>query len=346
MIIDYLILKIYSHMKEERTLYAVYHLLKGKRSIQTVQDAHLYNITDYYGIYKNLTLNEYEIILNKLKNEQKIKKKATTDTYIITPTGLDYLKESKDNGMVFLGIKYNSVAPSFYKRILLFIQVWANSNQASQNYLPIIEDFQTENFIKSLYRTRKTLVKADLSDLYGELGRILSELPDKYALIYVERLTGYKHYGLSLDQLALKNKLSKHSVELILTSINHQIISVVSTNHSKYKTLNLLIEDLITKNNLTLSASKTYQLFSQNKNLQEIASMRNLKLNTIYDHIIEIALYDTNFDIEAFVTPRGYDEIVNYVETYQTFKLKDIKENINEEITYFQIRLVLSTIYT
>lgn len=340
---NYLVLKIYSNMKEERTLYAVYHLLKGKRSIQTVQDAHLYNVTDYYGIYKSLTLKDYEQILQNLKNEKKLIKSNNTDTYKVTSKGVDYLNKSNYSSIHFSGMAYNSIAPIFYKRLLLFIQVWTNSNKRNHIYMPIIEDVQAEDYIKKLYRQRKGYVKIDLTYLYEELNLILSNLPQKDVMMYVERLTSYNNYGLSLDQLALKNELSKHTVELILTSINHQIISKVSADLNSFKTLNMLIEDLITKNNLTLSASKTYQLFTQNKNLQEIANKRNLKLNTIYDHIIEIALYDSDFDIEAFVTSSEANEIMDYVKTYKTFKLKEIKDNISEEITYFQIRLVLST---
>src|SRR5699024_10441567 len=97
---------------------------------------------------------------------------------------------------------------------------------------------------------------------------------------------------------------------------------------------------------LTISASKTYELFNQSKNLQEIVQIRDLILNTIYDHVIEIALYDADFDVRRLVSLNISNEYINYVETNKIFKLKDIKDNINKEISYFQIRLVLSTMYT
>src|SRR5699024_3764092 len=242
-----------------------------------------------------LSLHEYDVILQNLLNEKKINYNDTTHTYSITKKGESYIREGNHSRMFFLGMSYNNAAPIFYKRILLFIQVWSNSIQLNQRYMPIIEDVQTENFIKNLYRQRKTYVKLDLTHLFVELKNILSKIPEQNALIYVERLTGYKHYGLSVDQLALKNKVDNHTVELTLTSINHQILSIVTEHHQEYKTLYLLIEDLISKSHLTISATKTYELFNQNKNLQEIAQIRNLKLNTIYDHVIEIALYDSNF---------------------------------------------------
>src|SRR5699024_10604664 len=136
-------------MKEERTLYSIFYLLKGKRSIQTVQDAHLYNLTSYYGIYKKLSLHEYDVILQNLLNEKKINYNDTTHTYSITKKGESYIREGNHSRMFFLGMSYNNAAPIFYKRILLFIQVWSNSIQLNQRYMPIIEDVQTENFIKN-----------------------------------------------------------------------------------------------------------------------------------------------------------------------------------------------------
>src|SRR5690625_5681018 len=103
--------------------------------------------------------------------------------------------------------------------------------------MPIIKNIEIENFIKILYKQRKTYFKLDLSHLFVELKDILRKIPEQKALMYVERLTGYKHYGLSVDQLALKNKVDNHTVELTLTSINHQILSVVSEHHKEYKTL-------------------------------------------------------------------------------------------------------------
>jgi len=344
MLIDYLILKVYSHMKEERTLYGVFHLLKGKQSIQTVQDAHLYNLTAFYGIYKDLTIKEYNLILQNLIKKQFIEITNDSDKYIITHKGREFLTENKYSKLKFYGMQYNNVAPAFYKRLLLFIQVWTNSNQKSVKYVPIVENIYVEDFIKRLYKERRTKVKEDIINLYSELSTILKTIPDKYALIYVERLTGYKYFGLSIDQLSQKYKLSRHTVELIITYVNHQIIFAINENELKYKLLRLLVRDIINNNHLTISASKTYQLFKQNKSLQDIANIRNLKLNTIYDHIIEIALYDINFKINKFVTNEEANEIINYVETFKTFKLKEIKENISEHITYFQIRLVLATL--
>lgn len=46
-------------MQKERSISAVYYLLQGKQSIQTIQDAQLFGLTEYFGVYKNLTKRRF-----------------------------------------------------------------------------------------------------------------------------------------------------------------------------------------------------------------------------------------------------------------------------------------------
>src|SRR5690625_7253922 len=137
-------------MKEERTIYSIFYLLKGRRSIQTVQDAHLFNLTSYYGLYKKISLHEYDVTLQNLLDEQKINYNYTTHTYFITKKGESYIREDNLSQVFFSGMKYNNVAASFYKRILLFIKVFFYCNCLNQIFFLIIEYIITNNFINYL----------------------------------------------------------------------------------------------------------------------------------------------------------------------------------------------------
>ena len=46
----------------ERTIYSIYHLLKGKKSSQTIQDTHLFHLQPLFQTYTNLSRNELEKI--------------------------------------------------------------------------------------------------------------------------------------------------------------------------------------------------------------------------------------------------------------------------------------------
>ncbi|HLQ84294.1 MAG TPA: helix-turn-helix domain-containing protein [Pseudogracilibacillus sp.] len=339
-LIDLLILKSCKKIKNERTIYSVYHLFNGRSSIQTLQDAHLYKLSHLYGIYKNLTVKEFNEIILKLENKNLLKKYDDNNRFIITDNGIELT--SVPIPLYFNGIVYEQYATKFNQRLLLFVQVWTNSNKENSNYIPVIDDFKTENFIKKLYLNRKSEVKLDLNKLFLELSHIFETINEHQRDFYIDRLSGYRNYGLSIQQLASKYKTDLHTINLYLESTNHIIIKNVLKKPKEYTILNLLLMDLLDENRLTKSARDTYQLFKQGYDLNDISIKRQLKLSTIYDHLVEIALYDQSFPINKFVRYKTQSEIIAYVNKQKTYKLKDIKENVSKEITYFQIRLVLS----
>lgn len=340
-LIDLLILKCCTRIKDERTIYSIYHLFNGRASIQTLQDAHLYELTHLYGIYKKLTVAEFNLIISNLKNENLLEQVENTHQYIITNQGINMLEKFvlpiKVNGLL-----YEGYSDEFYQRLLLFIQVWTNRNQKSVDYIPVIDNYKVEHFIKRLYIKRKNQSQLDLKQLFDELSAIFKNLPDRQINYYIDRITGYNYYGLSMPQLAKKYETDKHTIHLSLVSTNHQILEHVLNNPTKYQILHLLMTNLLIEKNMTSSASETYKFFKEGYDLPSIARIRHLKLNTIYDHIVEISLYDHSFPLNNYVPILAQQEIVNYVRKHKTFKLKEIKDNISQEITYFEVRLVLS----
>ena len=58
--IESIILNCLKQLNGERTIYSIYHLLKGKKTSQTIQDAHLFEITHYFGVYQWFTREDLE----------------------------------------------------------------------------------------------------------------------------------------------------------------------------------------------------------------------------------------------------------------------------------------------
>ncbi|MEK1830637.1 helix-turn-helix domain-containing protein [Priestia megaterium] len=85
---------------------------------------------------------------------------------------------------------------------------------------------------------------------------------------------------------------------------------------------------------------------SKGKKLEEIAYIRRLKESTIEDHIAELALFVPSFSIDAYVSPKQQEKIISAFEGLRTNKLKVIKEEVKDDVTYFQIRLVLAKHFT
>lgn len=330
-------------MQYERSISATYYLLQGKQSIQTIQDANLFGLTPYYGIYKNLAKDRFFELVQEFEQNHMLQQQ-TENYYNVTEKGKRWLQNSSLHNHYLNGVDYKQFDEIYFKRLLLLIQVWTNSKKQNYTYVPIIENTDIENWVKRYY----TLSKKNLDDylhlLYKELVAILSLLPAEYPAIFLDQFTSYQIIGLTTEQIATKFRLTVEDIHVTTIHIIHFMLKTVQEQASKYKLLYFIGKDLFPRRKLTNSAEKTSELLHQGLSITEIASIRKLKVNTIYDHIVEIALHDKNFPLSLYVPKPYQEQIIQAIKRFRSYKLKDIKVEIDENITYFQIRLVLAKI--
>lgn len=335
-----------SHINEERSIGSVYYLLTGKRSIQTVQDAHLYGLDKFYGIFKKLNKLTFDQVVQTLVHQQLLTSPSTPAlTSKPTVKGEKWLMENQHHFpfSYFNGLTYHEIDATFLERLLLLIQVLTNSKMKHSSYIPVIDRPTTIRWMKSFYKRMKLEIDEQLVEIYHELSFMLVKFPEREAAIFVDRLTGFKHYGMSVQQLSKRYNLSQNDVEVLLIGMAHRMLHMIQHHSEKYPLLSQLTADLSTTGFITQSANYTYRLIQKGYSIDEIVQRRRLKINTIYDHIVEIALYDSDFPIHTYVSEEKQQEILKAVEQTNSSKLKAIKDIVSEEISYFQIRLALTS---
>ena len=345
LILERIILTCSLHIKAERTTSAIYHLLLGKKSIQTVQDAHIYQLEKFYGIYRTLTKKAFNQKIVELVNKQHLVKNPSQETtYICTHTGEVWLEKHKNqfNLTYFNGLKYGETANIFFERLILLIQTITNSNKDFYAFIPVIDKEPVENWVKMVYKKTKGSEVKLLGTIYEELYRLLVSYSNKEANIFVDRLTGYKKYGMSIEQLAAGYKCDIHDIQLLLSGVLQSIVHIVQSKNNDFPFLSFILKDLSLASPITKSTSVTHDLLKKTYSIDQIAKIRQLKINTIYDHFVEIALYDKAFPIHQFVSEHTQAEILRAVDQTKTYKLKQLKQQLSVDITYFQIRLVLA----
>ncbi|WP_099158393.1 helix-turn-helix domain-containing protein [Virgibacillus ndiopensis] len=341
MLFDGILLKCCSNIKNERSLAAIYHLLQGKKSIQTVQDAHSYALKNFYGIYRSITK---QLIDKQIR--QLIKQNLLTDDFIPTTNGENWLLHNEYILLLdmFNGIKYHTIAPVFSDRLLLLIQTLTNSKKNYFSFIPIIDKTSVLYWMKLYYRKIKSNETAYLNAIYVELQQLLSTFSNEEANLFVDRLSGYKMYGKSSHQLSESHNLNLPDLHLVWVRMVHRILSAVYSDFMRYPILHSIISDIENKILITSSAQRTVNLLHEKYTVEDIAQIRKLKINTIYDHIVEIALFDSAFPIAQYVSKEQQGEIIKAIERTNSSSLKTIKEIVNSEISYFQIRLVLANV--
>ena len=340
----FVILSAIKKYQQERSVSAVYYLLQGKQSIQSIQDAHLFNLTHYYRVYKHLKKSDFMKKINSLENKGLIQRTNQAYYYAISEKGQRWLEQNQNiaKDLHVNGLAFHHMDDVFVARLLLMIQVWTNGLKRNNKYISVVDKPEVQLWVKSYYNQTKTDIKKHLQLLYTELVQILKSINKDIAEIFILQLTSYQRFGLTSVQLANQYHLLPEDIHFMTMSVIHQMLQVVEAEPQQYRILTEMKKDLIQAKSLTNSATQTNDLLNRGFSLEQIAKKRHLKINTIYDHIVEIAIYGDDFLLSNYMTDEQQIQITTAIQQTQSYTLKEIKLMVDESISYFQIRLVLA----
>lgn len=335
-------LTVQQKLQRERSISACFYILQGNASIQTIQDTKLYRLHRFFGIYKSLRKKRYVAIIDDLVKEQYLIKQEETNHYLLTDKAKQHLILHNANTLYLNGEKYHSYDQLYLLRLTLLIQVWTNSHKSHFTFIPVVENKEVEQWVKTLYRQTKHDINEHLQVLYGELYTIFTQVEETDAEIFIAQFSGYETIGQTTSQLAHTYQKSKEDIYLITKNIVHFMLKEIEMKREKYPLLSMITTGLKKTEELTASTTRTKRLLDKGLTPAEIAKIRRLKLNTIYDHLVEMAIKQNEFPLTAYVNPSDIEQIRHVIEGLHTYKLKTIKAAVSEEISYFQIRLVLA----
>jgi uncharacterized protein YpbB len=342
--VEAVVLYCLKKIKGERTVFSIYHLLKGKRSSQTIQDAHLYSLTPLFYSYPIIDRGGFERLASKLHESQLIAE-LEPERYVLTEEGHSRLSEffkQKPFPASLNGWLYGSSVENLWKRISLLVQVLSHYIRAEQKYYPVQREREVQRWIKS-FLSEPSAPLNDLNQLlFSELISLVKQetFPDNPEIL-ICRLTGGDYIGLTRGQAADKFNLNEDEYWFRFLNLLHYMVNEVNDHKSSYPLLYSMMSDLVPEISLTQSSEETYKLLKRGFNIKHIAEIRRLKESTIEDHIVEIALNDKGFSIEEFVPPEEISSIIRKAKEVNKRKLKPIKDSL-PQLSYFQIRLTLA----
>lgn len=336
--------------KGERTVYAVYHLLMGKKSAQTIQDGKLYRLGALFQSFSYLKKASFAQYVNELKDQKYIKEKEEeTDKWTVTEEGKIYLREQLRRfplSPYLNGRRYMNISSLFFMRLTLLVQTLSHLVYNESYFLPVSQDLKVQSwmkqFLKRQHASRNELAKQLFSELHACLERCLPEEGD----IFLLQFSGFQRAGLTKKQIGDWYGIDEHRVHYLQLSVLHYCLQQIMETPSSYPLLNSLIPETDSSVPLTVSTMKTWGLLKQGKTVDEVTAIRRLKRSTIEDHLVELALFVPDFSIDDYVTEQMQREIVSTIKTLKTNKLKEIKENLGEDATYFQVRIVMAKYFS
>ncbi|MDV6377652.1 helix-turn-helix domain-containing protein [Sporosarcina sp. GW1-11] len=336
MTLESVLLTMFQRLHGERSAQAVYHILRGKRSGQTLQDVEYYQLKSFYSLLPNLPAVEFQHAIDRMVSDGLIRIKE--QLVFLTENGE---RNHVDYGWRFNGWDYRGKEREFSKRLALVVQTLSNVRMGANMFMPIQRELPIQQFIKEFLRNQSVPISELSRKLRVELERTMLEtqLTELQCTIFSYRLTGHGLTALTWEQLADELKVSSVSIQLTFLESLHIILDFIH-EQEEFPLLNNLAVGCRVDTYLTHSAERTRKLFEHGYSIEQIASLRNLKISTIEDHFVEMAANLKHFPFEEFVSQKQMDDVWRHIDRLQTKRLRVLKEQC-DELTYFQLRLIV-----
>lgn len=338
MLFQYLVLDILKILENERTISSPYHLLKGKRSGQTIQDVGIFHLHPYFGIFPKLSRRTYDEVIQKLVEQQYIL--LTENSFQLTDKG--NAEWRKYEPLPLNGWQYRGNEHLFFSRLSLIVQSLSHAKEKMMSFSPIQKDEDIQRWVKG-FLMRNDYKSGLLShNLYDEILQSLgsAKVHEQAKEIVVKRLTGYKIHGFTWEQLSMELGIEELDVQLLYVACLHQWLNEILSHPHQYPYLYQMTAQVHSEIPLTGSAYYTALLFKKGYSVEQISRIRKLKQSTIEDHLVELAINDPTFPIEQFIQSEDIQKVLHATEDYQTKKLKVLRE-VLPHLSYFQLRLAL-----
>ena len=312
----------------ERTIAAPYHLLKGKKSSQTLEDVALFRLHSFYRIMPQLERSVYDHAILALE-QQGVLTIINEKSY--------HIKSLPYKTYHFNGWRYQGLEALFFKRLQLVVQTLSHYKAQDMKFAPVVSDNGVQQFIRQFlqqadYR-HSDLSAALYEEIFGTLKRAV--ITEEQRMLISYRLSGYEQPAKTVAQLAQLTNSATIDVQLMLTEALHVWLDTVDT-----PLLEALRQGCVSEQILTDTAAKTYALIKQGYDFAQICNYRQLKESTIQDHIVEIARNMPAFDVTPYVDFKALASVHQATKQLQTKRLKTLHAQTG--LPYFQIRLALT----
>ncbi|WLD91862.1 helix-turn-helix domain-containing protein [Alkalihalobacillus sp. AL-G] len=331
-------------LRGERTVSGLFHILNGKKSSQAIQDGKLFSLSNLFGTMPNINYAKFTSSVQMISAQGWITLDFDDHPHI-TEMGNDRLEKYlmlHPLPVKLNGWRYGDISKVFWRRLTLFVQTLSHLLENDSHFYPIQNDPTILSWVKDHFPNHYH-VRVNASEmLYTELFLFLKKVDPTDAENVVQRLTRHGRIGKTSAQVAQELQLDPVECDFRFQATIHHLINQLLEDGDSFPGLYLFISDLHQPYTLTESTLRTLNLLRDGIAIKAIAAERRLKLSTIEDHIIEIAINVLGFSIDPYVSFTEQEEIINTSKGLNTKRLKAIKERLGDRYTYFQIRLTLT----
>lgn len=282
------ILRFFSY-HQPRRIRVIENLLTSRRTVANLFWGQQYGLLPWLGADRQLQRTEYDAIINDLVDQHLL----VVDDHQqarLTTTGVQHQEEERDRQYRphFLDWYWLTNTNQLGQRLLLGMQVVSEFAYHNARYAPVTVGYGHLLAVKQWFQRadRRQLVTATYQDL-GQLTTGLVSADPRLATVLVDGLVGHGLPAWTNAQLA--RHLGLTTADML--TLNHDLLlGVAAYCRHVPGPLHDLLAPLLNSGPLSRSAARTLEFYRRGTNPEQIAAQRRLKLSTVREHLLEVAI--------------------------------------------------------
>lgn len=307
----------------------LYHILVGKRTASILFKAHSYHIINFFSVFPHLQRAQYDIMIHHFVAKGWIKAALADEEFYLSTKGEIEVENYFSNHFYPTNLNQltqGKVTKEFWKKVLFSTQVLSELRYKNKRYLPIDKEFKTQLWVKEWLK-RSPLDKQELAISYGkEWVQVLKEMDSFDAEMIVSQLTGHAKFGKTSTQLAIKLGIEPMEVAFLLQHAISQLMDKINNKKESYPLFYLIYQESIGDRYSSLSQSTklTAHYLENGRSIEDIAIKRKLKVNTIAEHVIELAIIFPDFEVAGFIPRNEYERLNALFDRHEAISYEEL----------------------
>jgi len=236
---------------------------------------------------------------------------------------------------------YATIRIPFWNRLQLYSQVFSELSYQNSMYIPVIKDPRHQENVRDLFRIFSHDKKNLLQQWVKEQVYLYEQIDEQMADTLVNLLTGHHRIGKTKEQIRQALNMETLEFQFYLNDAIEVLIKVIRANKNKTPLSFAILDSLFTEKNLGLSEStkQTYNLLKAGYSLEKIAADRNIKVNTVREHVLEMAFVFEVFPFKQFVPQKVYEDLNRMFEKKASYTYKEAVSEF-KDLEFMHFRLV------
>lgn len=322
----------------------ILHVFHGKRTPSMFYRIEKNKWHSGFNLSSRIQIEQLEVIVNKHLSEGSLT--IEEKGYKLTNFGLEkcqkyFNKHYYPNKIrTFTNV---TIRASFWERLQLFSQVFSELSYHNNSYVPIIKHPQHQESVRNLFQESSQSSherNALLHQWIKEQSNIFKQMDNKMVDVLVNQLTGHKNVGQTKNQIRMLMDMEPLEFRFYMNDVL-EVLTQIIKNHRKNVPIHSAILDSILiehQYGLSISTKESYELLKKGHTINEIASIRNIKANTVKEHILEMAFVFEKFPYTNFIPKTIYEQLKIKFENQKKYTFKEALNDF-EQLEFIHFRL-------